>query len=162
MTPLIILKTGMLLSRQGRSTVINYLDTSVLYDFYVKGTRSKKVQAFLAEQQKRLAISNWCETEFYGVLGRRVRAGVLPNTLAERSARRYEQHRDQGLFSFYTLNMLTIHEASSLTRRFKLGVKSADALHLGLVQTESLRLVTSDEALAEVATELGLETHIIQ
>jgi predicted nucleic acid-binding protein len=148
--------------KRGRSTVINYLDTSVLYDFYVKGLRSKKVQAFVTEYQRLLAISNWCETEFYGVLGRRVRAGVLPDNLAEHSAKRYQHHREQGLFTLYTLNPSSIREASSLTRRFKLGIKSADALHLGLVKSEMLTLVTSDEALASVAKELELETHLIE
>jgi predicted nucleic acid-binding protein len=147
--------------KRGRITVINYLDTSILYDFYVKGLRSQKVKTFVTENQQLLAISNWGETEFYGVLGRRVREGVLPSNLAELSAKRYEQHREQGLFTLYTLNPSTVRTASSLTRRFKLGVKSADALHLGVVQHETLTLVTSDEALAKVAEELGLETHLI-
>jgi predicted nucleic acid-binding protein len=119
------------------------------------------VKTFVSENQQLLAISNWCETEFYGVLGRCVREGVLPGNLAERSAKRYEQHRDGGLFLRYTLSPATLREASVLTRRFKLGIKSADALHLGVVKNELLTLITSDSALASVAKELGLETLLI-
>jgi predicted nucleic acid-binding protein len=120
------------------------------------------VQAFVTENQKLLAVSNWCEAEFYGVLGRRVRSGSLPNHLAERSAKRFEQHRDAGLFARYTLSPSTIREASVLTRRFNLGIKSADALHLGVVKHEILTLITSDVALATVANELGLKPHLIE
>ncbi len=128
----------------------------------MKGPRSKKVQNFVTAKQQALAVSNWCETEFYGVLGRRVRDGGLPTNLAERSAHRYEQHRDGRLFTFYALNQQSVNEAALLTRRFKLGIKSADALHLGLVKLRGLILVTSDVALASVAKDLELETHLIE
>ncbi len=128
----------------------------------MKGLRSKKVQNFVTTNQQALALSNWCETEFYGVLGRRVRDGGLPNNLAERSAQRYEQHRDGGLFKFYALDRISLNEAALLTRRFKLGIKSADALHLGLVKLRGLTLATSDVALATVAQDLELETHLIE
>ena len=137
-----------------RIIAIKYLDTSVVFDFYVKSSRSKKVQAFINQHQHDLIISTWVETEFYGVLGRRVRDGGLPNTLAERAAKRFEEHQSKGLFQVYGLDGKCMKYAAALTRRFHLGIKSADALHLALVQLENLELITSDKDLSTSAQRL--------
>ena len=134
----------------------------MLYDFYVKGPRTKKVQVFVNKHQNDLALSNWGEAEFFGVLGRRVRDGNLPTNLAERIASRYEQHRHGGLFKVYSLDAKSIAQTSSLLRRFKVSLKSADALHLGLVQLEGLEIVTSDTGLATVAKQLALAVTLIK
>jgi predicted nucleic acid-binding protein len=114
------------------------------------------------EEQKKLFISSWVEVEFYGVLVRRMRDGTIPANAANAFAYKYNEHLSRGFFRKLPLKEGSMNQASALVRRFTLGIKSADALHLGVVQTESLRLVTSDEALATVATELGLETHVIR
>ena len=139
-----------------------YLDTSVLYDFYVRGSRSKQVQVFLNQHAGNLAISLWGETELFGALGRRVRDGILPPNLAERSAKRYQQHVQQGLYRVYALEQKHLRVASSLTRQFTLGVKAADALHLALIQAEGLELVTSDAGMARVAMDMGLTSTLIE
>jgi predicted nucleic acid-binding protein len=108
-----------------------------------------------------LSISTWGETEFYGVLGRRARDGSLPLRLAERAAGRFENHKNQGLFKTFPVNTDCMKHAAMLTRRFSLGIKSADALHLALVQLEGLELITSDKSLAESARELALSTKLI-
>jgi predicted nucleic acid-binding protein len=154
--------TVMLWSKRVRSTAINYLDTSVLYEFYVRGSRTTEIRDFVKEQQKNLAISSWVEVEFYGVLGRRMRDGTIPANAASAFAYRYTEHVSRGLFKRFAVKEVSMNQASALVRRFTLGVKSADALHLGLVQAESLTLVTSDAALAAVATALGLETNLIE
>lgn len=153
--------TAMPLLKHVRSTVINYLDTSVLYEFYVRGPRTTTIREFIAEQQKRLAISSWVEVEFYGVLGRRMRDGTIPANAAGEFAYRYSEHLARGLFRKLLVKEASMSQASALVRRFTLGIKSADALHLGVAQAEGLTLVTSDEGLANVAKELGLETHLI-
>jgi predicted nucleic acid-binding protein len=152
----------MLWSKRVRSTVINYLDTSVLYEFYVRGSRTTKIREFIGEQQKNLAISSWVEVEFYGVLGRRMRDGTILANTASAFAYRYSEHLSRGLFKRLIVKEASMSQASAFVRRFTLGIKSSDALHLGLVQAEGLTLATSDEALANVAKELGLETYLIE
>jgi predicted nucleic acid-binding protein len=114
------------------------------------------------KEQKNLAISSWTEVEFYGVLGRRMRDGTIPANAASAFAYKYSKHLSQGLFKRFIVREVSMSQASAFVRRFTLGIKSADALHLGLVQVEGLTLVTSDEALASVAKELGLETYLIE
>lgn len=116
----------------------------------------------MKEQQKKLFISSWVEVEFYGVLGRRMRDGTIPANAASAFAYKYSEHLSQGFFRKLSVKEVSMNQASAMVRRFTLGIKSADALHLGIVQAESLKLVTSDEALANIAVELGLETHVIQ
>lgn len=139
-----------------------YLDTSVLYDFYVKGVRTKEVQRFVRERQHDLAISPWCEVEFCGALGRRVRDGRLPAALAERAAKRFEHHRSQGLYRRYGLEPHHLLLAAALTRRFNLGIKAPDALHLAVVQGEGCDLVTSDGGMAAAAGSLALTAILIE
>jgi uncharacterized protein len=145
-----------------RSTGIKYIDTSVLYDFYIKGTRTKKVQTFINHHQGELTISLWVKTEFYGALGRRVRDGALPSALAERAAQRFENHHLQGLYAICVVNSAAFEQAALLTRRFKLGIKSPDALHLAIAKLEGLELITSDQALANTAKQLQLPYALIK
>ncbi len=152
----------MLFLKHVRSIVIKYLDTSVIYDFYVKGSRSKKVQIFINKYQSELGISLWVKTEFYGVLGRRVRDGGLPLHLAERAAKRFELHHQQGLYTLFAIDTKVFEQAAQYTRRFQLSIKSPDAIHLSVVQLEQLELVTSDQGLASFAKQLGISLTLIK
>ena len=114
------------------------------------------MQTFFNKHTQTLALSSWCETEFYGALGRRVRAGRLPGQLAERAARRYQKHVRQGLYHTYQPGAQHFGLASSFTRQFGLGIKAPDALHLAVVQHEGCALLTSDKAMAVAAQALSV------
>ncbi len=99
--------------------------------------------------------------EFYGAPGQRVRDGHLPERLAERAAKRYDQHRTQRLYHFIIVNPDHYQRAAALTRRFILAVKAPDALHLAVVQREGLELITSDGGMASVARSLSLAVTLV-
>jgi predicted nucleic acid-binding protein len=120
------------------------------------------VQTFINKYQSELGISLWVKTEFYGVLGRRVRDGGLPLALAERAAKRFEQHHHQGLYSLFSIDARVFEQAAHYTRRFQLSIKSPDAIHLSVVQLEQLELITSDQGLASFAKQLNIPLTLIK
>ena len=147
--------------KQGKITAINYLDTSILYDFYVRGPRTTKVRTFCNQNQQVIAISTWTETEFYGALSRRIRDGTIPLQAAETLAKKLKSHLTQGLYQRLAVEADYVSSAAALTRRFALTVKSPDALHLALVQHKGHTLVTSDKTMVTVAQQLSIPvTHI--
>jgi predicted nucleic acid-binding protein len=120
------------------------------------------VQVFINKYQSELGMSLWVKTKFHGVLGRRVRDGGLPLHLAERAAKRFEQHHHQGLYTLFSIDAKVFEQAAQYTRRFQLSIKSPDAIHLSVVQLEQLELVTSDQGLASFAKQLHISSTVIK
>jgi predicted nucleic acid-binding protein len=139
---------------------LTYFDTSVVAAFYWPHTFSEQAQ--LAYQDLApVTISTWVEVELVSALARLVRMNTLDKDSANDILSLFNQHLRQGLYR--RLELLPKHQkaAKTLLARFDLPLRSADALHLGLVTSEKLSLITADVKLADCATRTDILVHTI-
>ena len=140
---------------------MHYLDTSVLVAALTHELRSDEIQRWLASQPvAELAISEWVIVEFSSALSLKLRSGQLQR-----------EHRSEALALFTRLSedSLTVLPVSALDFRtaarfadqHATGLRSSDALHLGIVAHHGAHLITLDQPMAAAATELGLSAELL-
>jgi predicted nucleic acid-binding protein len=108
------------------------LDTSLLVTALTNGTETRRMQAWLGEQEPRsLVISDWVITEFSAGLSMKLRAGQIEVS-----------HRTDALVMFNRLSVetftvllvsgLQFRTAARFADHYALGLRAADALHLAI------------------------------
>jgi predicted nucleic acid-binding protein len=139
---------------------VSYFDTSLVVAYYLPEAISARAQA-VYDADPRPTASELVEVEFFSALSLRVRVGDVPRDHAERAARLFLTHLDDGLYARIALNTGHYRRARDLLARFDLPLKAPDALHLAVAAAEALRLVTVDEQLARNARALGLDVELV-
>lgn len=136
---------------------MRYLDTSILVAALTHERRTGEIQRWLAGQApEELTISEWSIVEFSSALALKLRSNQLQ-----------PEHRAAALamFTRLTEDSLTVLPVSGLDFRtaarfadqHTTGLRSGDALHLGIVAHHGAHLITLDQPMATAApaAELG-------
>ena len=132
-----------------------YLDTSVLLPTLIAEPSTEAVYQYLGAIDQELLISDFAAAEVASGLSRLVRMTLL--TDADVSARLADFDAWRATMS----SPVDIHASDPrlayvYVRRFDLGLRAPDALHLAITRRLDLVLVTLDRRLATAARELGI------
>ena len=131
------------------------LDASALASLFVRDVHSAAIRAFLRTERPEVGVSTFAAAEFASAVGLRVRAAKLrPN----------QGHRTLALFDAWAASQARLLDvepedhrvAASFVRRFDLGLRAPDALHIAACRRLGLTLLTVDRRQAAAAAALGV------
>lgn len=131
-----------------------YLDASVLLPFLVDEPTSIDIERCLAAQPERL-ISDFAAAEVSSAVSRMVRTRHLSSEDASARLTDFDAWR-AAVSSPAELQPADGRLADSYVRRFELGLRAPEALHLALARRLGAMLITLDSRLARAAEELGI------
>jgi predicted nucleic acid-binding protein len=140
---------------------MRYVDTSALVPLLLPEVRSRSIRAWFRELDLgEVAVSTWTMTEFTSALGGKVRAGVTTAEAALRANTAFQRLARISLRSIVPAQQDFL-DAADLLKRFDLGLRAGDALHVAIARNHhSTLLVTLDQTLARAAERLGLACEI--
>lgn len=132
-----------------------YLDTSVLLPTLIAEPATEAVYDWLGAEGQELLISDFAAAEVASALSRLVRMALL--TGADASARLADFDAWRAAMSLpVDIAASDARLAYIYARRFDIGLRAPDALHLAIVRRLDATLVTLDRRLATAARELGV------
>lgn len=122
---------------------------------------SEKVQELYGAPD-RISISDLVEIELFAALSLRIRTGSLEMDAARRIAELFASHLEDGLYTKLHLSAGRYRTARNYIARFDLPLKSPDALHLAVCNTQDLTLLTANRQLARNADALDVDVELTE
>jgi hypothetical protein len=136
-----------------------YLDTSVLLPTLIAEPTTEAVYDCLGAADQQLLISDFAAAEVASALSRLVRMALL--TDGDASARLADFDAWRAVISSpVDITASDARLAYVYARRFDLGLRAPDALHLAIAGRLDATLVTLDRRLATAARELGIAVEV--
>ncbi len=132
-----------------------YLDASALVPTLVKEGSSENVTTFLLAFSDDLAVSDFAAMEVSSALSRLVRTRFLSGETADELLRGFDSWR-VAWAERIEIGAADFALADLIVRRFDLGLRAPDALHLAVCRRADHTLVTLDFRLVAAAAELGV------
>lgn len=133
-----------------------YLDASVVVPILIEEASSAAVKRLVAEASETIVVSDLAALEVASALARLVRMGVLSGESAVARLADFDVWRPvvpdgSGIQSH------DARAAASFVRRFELGLRAPDALHLAACLRAGHVLVTLDRRLVAAGEALGVK-----
>jgi uncharacterized protein len=136
-----------------------YLDTSVLLPTLIAEPTTEAVYDCLGAYEQELLISDLAAAEVASALSRLTRMAML--TDADAYARLADFDAWRAAMSVpVDLAASDARLAYMYVRRFDLGLRAPDALHLAIARRLDATLITLDRRLAAAAREMGVEVNV--
>lgn len=133
-----------------------YVDTSALVPVFIREPKSGAVIDWIESAGERLAVSEWCLTEFASAVAIKVRSGQATTTLAKQARARALEFA-QAHCTVAVPGRDEFGRAASLAGDPALKLRAGDALHLAIAESLGVQgLLCLDEAMIESAVALGL------
>jgi uncharacterized protein len=132
-----------------------YLDASVLVALRVQEPSTEHVLAFLEQNLKPVWVGDFAAGEFVSAIGRLVRMERIGAVSGAERLADFDRWRAADSRPLHT-EAPDIRLAAEFVRRFDLGLRMSDAIHLAVCSRHGLTLVTLDRALADVSPSLGV------
>jgi uncharacterized protein len=132
-----------------------YLDTSVLLPTLIAEPSTKAVYDYLGAVHQELLISDFAAAEVASALSRLIRMGLLTGVDASARLADFDAWR-AAMSLLVDIRAADARLAYIYVRRFELGLRAPDALHLAITRRLDATLVTLDGRLATAARELGV------
>ena len=132
-----------------------YLDTSILLPTLIAEPMTEAVYGYLGANRKELLISDIAAAEVASALSRLVRMALLTEADASARLADFDAWR-AGMSLPVDIGASDARHAFIYVRRFDLGLRTPDALHLAIARRLDATLVTLDRRLATAARELGV------
>jgi uncharacterized protein len=132
-----------------------YLDTSILLPTLIAEPSTESVYNYLRAINQELLISDFAAAEVASALSRLIRMRLLTDANASARLADFDAWRAAMSLSV-DIRAADARLAYIYVRRFALGLRAADALHLAITRRLDATLVTLDGRLAIAARELGI------
>jgi hypothetical protein len=132
-----------------------YADASVLLPTLIAEPATEAVYDLLGADGQELLISDFAAAEVASAVSRLVRMAVLTDTDASARLADFDAWRT-AMSSGVDIAASDARLAYIYVRRFDLGLRAPDALHLAITRRLDATLVTLDRRLATAARELGV------
>lgn len=133
----------------------NYVDTSVLLPTLIAEPTTEAVYDCLGADGRELLISDFAAAEVASALSRLVRMALLTDADASARLADFDAWR-AAMSSPVDIAASDARLACIYVRRFHLGLRAPDALHLAIARRLDATLVTLDRRLAAAARDLGI------
>lgn len=132
-----------------------YLDASALVPIFLNDPFSARMEAYLRKHTPSLYVSDFAAAEFVSALGLRIRLRQLKTAEAQDALFDFDtwQSAAASLIGVVTQD---IRSADRILRRFDLGLRTPDALHIAVAQRLRCDLVSFDDRMIAAARTLGL------
>ena len=125
----------------------------------VKEPASAVVDSFMSTAQEKPWVSDFAAAEVASALSRLVRIGRLQ--AADGTARLFDFDVWRGAMTLSAeIHAVDVRLADAYVRRFDLGLRTPDALHLAIAHRLDATLLTLDRRLATAARELGVAVEV--
>jgi predicted nucleic acid-binding protein len=138
-----------------------YIDTSLLVPYYCPEALSSAAERTL-RADPHPAVSDLVEIEFFSALTRKVRARGMSAADAAGTGARFLDHLRAGLYGRIAVQRWHYEAARGWLAQFTLPLRTLDALHLALANSEGLALATADEDLSRSAKILGVPVTLVR
>ena len=135
--------------------MITYVDSSVLLPTLIAEPTTEAVYDFLGAGDRKLLISDFAAAEVASALSRLVRRAVLTGADASERLADFEVWR-AAMSAPVDIAASDARLAYIYVRRFDLGLRAPDALHLAIARRVDATLATLDRRLAKAARDLGI------
>ena len=132
-----------------------YLDSSVLLPILIAEPTTEAVYDCLGAADQELLISDFAAAEVASALSRLVRMYLLTDTDASARLADFDAWR-MAMSSPVDIASSDARLAYIYVRRFDLGLRAPDALHLAIARRLDATLVTLDRRMVAAARELGV------
>jgi predicted nucleic acid-binding protein len=136
-----------------------YLDASVMLPILVKEPASAVVDAFMATLQQEPWVSDFAAAEVASALSRLVRTGRLQAADGAVCLSDFDIWR-AAMTRPAEIHAADVRLADVYVRRFDLGLRAPDALHLAIARRLDATLITLDRRLAAAAREMGITVNV--
>ena len=125
----------------------------------VKDPASAVVDSFMSTAQEKPWVSDFAAAEVASALSRLVRIGRLQ--AADGTACLFDFDVWRGAMTLSAeIHAVDVRLADAYVRRFDLGLRTPDALHLAIARRLDATLVTLDRRLATAGRELGIAVEV--
>lgn len=131
-----------------------YLDTNTIIGLLTTDPLTARANAVLRQGLGEVIVSDFAAAEFAGVVGRKMRAGIIGRTYALDALTALD--RLSLRVSRISLEASDVPQAGALLRRLDLPLQTPDAIHIAIAQRLGATLVTFDRQMAAAARTLGL------
>jgi len=136
-----------------------YLDASAIIPNLVEEASSGALNDFLFQAGEPLVVSDLAAVEINSAIGRLVRMDHVARVAASSLLEEFDAWRAAGTVAV-TLQPADFQLATLFLRRFELGLRAPDALHVAICRRERHRLVTLDRRMMLAATKLGIDVDL--
>ncbi len=133
-----------------------YLDSSALVALFTPDPFNGRARDFIRSQSPIVIVSDFAEAEFSSAVARLFRM----NLFTKADARLVFSNFDGWVAresQRTTAEPIDIAAATTLVRRFELGLRSPDAINIAIAQRQGAAVVTFDNKMRVAAKALGLE-----
>lgn len=132
-----------------------YLDTSCIVPLFLPERRSVDIENMLVGRE--FTVSDLARAEFSSAIALAVRSGRVSTEAARTVLTRCDEWADDHAWTVDTAREdFTV--ATSLIRRFDLGLRTPDALHIAIARRLGAALLTFDTRMHAAALSLGVDT----
>jgi uncharacterized protein len=131
-----------------------YLDTNTIIGLLTADPLTARVNAALRQGFGELIVSDFAAAEFAGVIGRKLRTGIIARQYALDALTALDQLSLR--VSRVASEAGDILRAGAFLRRFDLPLQTPDAIHIAITHRVGATLVTFDRRMAAAARTLGL------
>jgi len=132
-----------------------YLDASVVVATLFEEAASAEVADYIRSAREPLVIGDFTTAELASAISRLVRTGHLTEQAATKRLGEFDTWRAAKTDDL-DLRSVDVRLANSFVRRFDLGLRAPDALHVATCRRADHTLVTLDRRLAAAADALGV------
>jgi uncharacterized protein len=138
-----------------------YFDTSFLAPLFKPEASSLEIKRFMTELAPvQLAISSWTRVEFYSLLSKNVRMGLLPPVQADAAEAAFETFVARGC-TMIDVARDDFNVAGHFLADRHSGLRAGDALHLAIASNHAIASIYSlDRIMIAVGRSLGLPMNI--
>lgn len=140
---------------------MNYIDTSVLAAYYCEEEFSDQAEKIMRTDFQPI-ISDLTEIELYSAIAKKVRRKEITKRTAQETFQLFLQHIQDGYYRKISLTPKHFVCARSWLAQLDTTLRALDALHLAVVHTEKLRLITADTGLANSAKHFHIPQKLLK
>jgi len=136
------------------------MDASAVLPMLLTEPASAAVMRFLNSDDRTLVVSEFAAAEVASALSRLVRMRGLDTAVANAHLADFDAWR-AGFTVDLDIQPADLRLANSFVRRFELGLRAPDAVHLAACRRGDHCLVTLDQRLAGAAARLGVQVEVL-
>ncbi len=138
-----------------------YLDTSVITPIYCPEPNSDHVEQIVFQYNKR-GISQLTGVELASAISSKVRENAMSRSDGNRIMNRFQSHVNNHSYTWIPVQADHFRTAKTWIAQYPDMLRTLDALHIAIADTENLTFLTLDMRLAESASMFGVKVRLIE
>ena len=138
-----------------------YIDTSVLGAYFCPEPLSVQAETYLQKVEAPV-ISLLTEVEFFSLVTKKKRIGDFTEAKARKILMEFQSQMESGFFRIIVPTFDHYMQARDMIGSMKASLRTLDTLHLSIVRSEKIRMVTADTVFSSAARRFKVKVDVIQ